>query len=88
VLADEVLVEFDGAGIRRNDPLFAAVAFRVDEPLLNEVSDGTREIALAVVEFRREFGDCVATFDGSKNLRFDAPENVVNNTNLIYKIFE
>jgi len=50
VLADEVLIEFDGASIRRDDPFSAAVAFRVDEPLVDEVSDGTREVALAVVE--------------------------------------
>jgi len=43
VLADEVLIEFDGASIRRDDPFSAAVAFRVDEPLVDEVSDGTRE---------------------------------------------
>jgi len=45
VLADEVLIEFDGASIRRDDPFSAAVAFRVDEPLVDEVSDGTREVA-------------------------------------------
>jgi hypothetical protein len=41
VLADEVLVAFDGTSIRRDDPLSAAVAFRVDKPLLDEVGDGT-----------------------------------------------
>jgi len=46
VLADEVLIEFDGASIRRDDPFSAAVAFRVDEPLVDEVSDGTREVSL------------------------------------------
>jgi len=33
VLADEVLVAFDGASIRRNDSFSPAVAFRVDDPL-------------------------------------------------------
>jgi len=32
VLADEVLVAFDGASIRRNDSFSPAVAFRVDDP--------------------------------------------------------
>jgi len=45
VLADEVLIEFDGASIRRDDPFSPAVAFRVDEPLLDEVTDGTGEVA-------------------------------------------
>ncbi|AHG01976.1 hypothetical protein HALLA_01365 (plasmid) [Halostagnicola larsenii XH-48] len=54
MLANEVLIEFDGASIRRDDSFSAAVAFRVDEPLLDEVADGAREITLAVVELRRE----------------------------------
>jgi hypothetical protein len=77
VLSDEILVDFDCPGVRGNDPFSAAVAFRVDEPLLDEVSDSTREIALAVVEFRREFGDRVAAFDGGEDLKFDTPEHVV-----------
>jgi len=63
VLADEVLVAFDGASIRRNDSFSPAVAFRVDDPLFDEVGDGTREVALAVVELHRELGDRVATVD-------------------------
>jgi len=77
VLADEVLVPFDGASIRRDDTFSATIAFRVDESLLDEVADGTREVALAVVEFRRELGDRVATFDDGEDLKFDAPEHSV-----------
>jgi hypothetical protein len=77
VLADEVLIEFDGASIRRDDSFSAAIAFRVDEPLLDEVGDGTGEVALAVVELRRELGDRVAAFDGGEKLKFDAPEHGV-----------
>jgi proteasome assembly chaperone (PAC2) family protein len=36
VLADEVLIAFDGASIRRGDSFSAAIAFRVDEPQLDE----------------------------------------------------
>jgi hypothetical protein len=68
VLADEILIEFDGASIRRDDSFSPAVAFRVDESLLDEVGDGTREVALAVVEFRRKFGDRVAGFDCGEDL--------------------
>jgi hypothetical protein len=74
VLADEILVNVDCPGVRGNDPLSAAVTFRVDEPLLDEVSDSTRKIALAVVELRREFGDRVAAVDGGEDLKLDAPE--------------
>ncbi len=77
VLADEVLVEFDGASIRRDDSFSAAVAFRVDESLFHEVADGTREVALAVVELRREFGDRVAAVDRGEDLEFDTPEHGV-----------
>jgi hypothetical protein len=77
VLADEVPIEFDGASIRRDDSFSPAIAFRVDEPFLNEIGDGTREVALAVVEFRREFGDRVAAVDRGENLEFDAPEHGV-----------
>jgi len=44
VLADEVPIEFDGASIRRDDPFSTAIAFRVDEPLLDEVANGTGEV--------------------------------------------
>ena len=44
VLADEVLVAFDGASIRRDDAFSPAVAFRVDESLFDELADGTREV--------------------------------------------
>jgi len=44
VLADEVPIAFDGASIRQDDSFSPAIAFRVDEPLLDEVTDGTREI--------------------------------------------
>jgi len=77
VLADEVLIEFDGASIRRDDPFSAAVAFRVDEPLVDEVSDGTREVALAVVELHRELGDRVATVDCGEDLKFNTSEHGV-----------
>ena len=77
VLADEILIAFDGASIRRDDSFLSPVAFRVDEPLLDEVGDGTREIALAVVELRREFGDRVAAVDRGEDLEFDAPEHSV-----------
>ena len=77
VLADEVLVAFDGASIRRNDSFSPAVAFRVDDPLFDEVGDGTREVALAVVELRRELGDRVAAVDRGEDLEFDAPEHDV-----------
>jgi len=77
VLADEVLVEFDGASIRRDDSFSPAVAFRVDESLLDEVTDGTREVALAVVELRRELGDRVAGVDRGEDLEFDTPVHSV-----------
>ena len=77
VLTNEVLIELDGASIRRDDSFSAAVAFRVDEPLLDEVADGTREVALAVVELRRELGDRVAAVDRGEDLEFDAPEHGV-----------
>ena len=77
VLADEVPIEFDGASIRRDDSFSPAIAFRVDEPLLDEVGDGTREVALAVVELRREFGDRVAAVDRGEDLEFDTPEHGV-----------
>jgi hypothetical protein len=66
-----------GASIRGDDPFSAAVAFRVDEPLLGEVGDGTREVAFAVVELRRESGDRVATLNRSEDLKFDSPEHDV-----------
>jgi len=77
VLADEVLVEFDGASIRRDDSFSPAVAFRVDESLFGEVTDGTGKVALAVIELRREFGDRVAAVDRGEDLEFDAPEHGV-----------
>ena len=77
VLADEVPIEFDGTSIRRDDSFSPAVAFRVDESLLDEVGDGTREVALAVVELRREFGDRVAAVDRGEDLEFDTPEHGV-----------
>ena len=77
VLADEVPIEFDGTSIRRDDSFSPAIAFRVDEPLLDEVGDGTREVALAVVELRREFGDRVAAVDRGEDLEFDTPEHGV-----------
>ena len=77
VLADEVLIEFYSASIRRDDSFSPTVAFRVDEPLLDEVGDGTGEVTLAVVEFRRELGDRVAAVDRGEDLEFDAPEHGV-----------
>jgi len=77
VLADEVPIAFDGASIRRDDSFSPAIAFRVDEPLLDEVTDGTREITLAVVEFRREFGDRVAAVDCGEGLKLNTPEHGV-----------
>ena len=77
VLADEVPIEFDGASIRRDDSFSPAVAFRVHESLLDEVADGTGEVALAVVELHRELGDRVAAVDGGEDLKFDAPEHSV-----------
>ena len=85
VLTDEVLIEFDGTSIRRDDSFSAAVAFCIDEPLLDEVTDGTREVAFAVVELRREFGDRVAAVDRGEDLEFDAPERDVICTKLVYK---
>jgi len=77
VLADEVLVEFDGASIRRDESFSPPVAFRVDESLFNKIGDGTREIALTVVELRRELGDRVAPVDRGEDFEFDAPEHGV-----------
>jgi len=77
VLADEILIEFDGTSIRRDDTFSAAITFRVDEPLLDEVGDGTGEVALAVVELRRELGDRVAAVDRGEDLEFDTPEHGV-----------
>jgi hypothetical protein len=77
VLADEILVEFDGPSIRRNDSFSPAVAFRVDESLLNEVADGSGEVTLAVVELRRELGDRVAAVNRGENLKFDLTEHSV-----------
>lgn len=77
VLADKVLVDFDDSGIGRYDSLSVVVAFRVEEALLNEISDGTGGVALAVVELRRDLGDRVTAFDGSEDFKFDAPERDV-----------
>ena len=74
VLADEVPIAFDGASIRRDDAFSTAIAFRVDESLLDEVADGTGEVALAMVELRREVGDRVAAVDRGGDLEFDVPE--------------
>jgi len=60
-----------------DDSFSPAIAFRVDEPLLDEVTDGTREITLAVVEFRREFGDRVAAVDCGEGLKSNTPEHGV-----------
>ena len=77
VLTNEVLVEFDGTSVRRDDSFSPPVAFRVDEPLLDEVGDSTREVTLAVVELRRELRDRVAAVDRGEDLEFDAPEHGV-----------
>jgi len=77
VLADEVLVAFDGASIRRHDAFSPPVACRVDEFLYDEVADGMREVALAVVEHRREIGNRVAGVDCGEDLEFDTPEHSV-----------
>ena len=77
VLTDEILVEFNGTSSRRDDSFSTAIAFRVDEPLLDEVGDGTGEVTLAVVEFRREFGDRVAGVDRGEDIEFDASEHDV-----------
>jgi hypothetical protein len=77
ILSNEVLIQFDGSGIRGNDSLPTAVPFRVEQAFLGEVGHGTREIALAVVELRRELGDRIATLDSSEDLEFDPPEHRV-----------
>ena len=77
VLADEILIEFDGTSVRWDDSFSPAIAVRVDEPLLDEVADGTREVTLAVVELRRELRDRVAAVDRGEDLKFDAPEHGV-----------
>jgi hypothetical protein len=77
VLADEVLVAFDGASIRRNDAFSLPAAFRVDESLFDELADGKREVTIGVVEFRREVGDRVAGVDCGEDLEFDTPEHSV-----------
>lgn len=41
------------------------------EKVFNEDSDYTGEVALAMAEFRREFGNCVTVFDGGEDARFD-----------------
>jgi len=76
VLADEVLVAFDGASIRRNDSFSPAVAFRVDDPFSTR-SATAREVALAVVELHRELGDRVATVDCGEDLKFNTSEHGV-----------
>ncbi len=55
----------------------AAVTFRVDQPFLNEISDSTGEVTLAVVELRRELQDRIAAFDSSEDLEFDSSQHVV-----------
>jgi hypothetical protein len=75
VLADEVLVDLDGAGIRWDDSFSSAVGFCIDEPFLDEVGDGTREVALAMVELRRELGDRIAASDRGEDLEFGAPKH-------------
>ena len=76
---------------RREHPtgrlVFTVVAFRVDELLLDEVADGTGEVALAVVELRRGLGNRVAAVDRSEDLNFDAPEYGIYSTKLVYKKF-
>jgi hypothetical protein len=49
----------------------------VDEPLLGEIAHHTREVALATVEFRREVGDRVTSFDGGEHLEADTTEHCV-----------
>lgn len=73
---------FDDSRIGRDDPVSAGVAFHIDRPILDEVSDGTREITLAVVEAHREVGDSVKPVDGGENVEFDALEHDVHRTNL------
>nr|WP_197425449.1 hypothetical protein [Halobacterium sp. CBA1126] len=46
--------------------------FRLDEPPLDEVANGTRELTLAVIEFHREFGNRVAAVDYREDLAFEA----------------
>jgi hypothetical protein len=77
VLANKVLIEFDGASIRRDDSFSPPVTFRIDESFLNEVGDSTREVALAVGELRRKLGDRVAAVDRGEDLEFDAPDHGV-----------
>lgn len=77
VLEDESLVDLNSAGVRRNNPLPAAVAFLVDQPLLGEVRNCARDVALAMVELGRNVGDRVAAFDGGEDPKFDASEHAI-----------
>jgi len=75
VLADEILIAFDGASIRRDDSFSPPVTFRVDEPLLDEVADAPGEVAFAVVELHRELGDRIPAVNCDEDLEFDTPEH-------------
>ena len=77
VSANETVVYLDRPGIRGDDSFPAAVAFRVDQALLSEVRNGTREVTLAVAKLRGELRDRVATFDSSEYLEFDLSQHVV-----------
>ena len=77
VLADEILIYFNCPGIRGDNAFPATVTFRVDQPLLDETSDGTGEVTLAMVELRRELRDRIAAFDSSEDLELDSLQHVV-----------
>jgi hypothetical protein len=77
VLADEILVDLNSASVRWDDPFLPAISFRVDEALLSQVADGTREVALAVVEFSCEVGDRVAAVDRGEDVEFDTTEHCI-----------
>jgi hypothetical protein len=77
VLADDVLIAFDGASIQRNDAFSPPVAFRVDESLCDEPAEGTREVTFIVVDLTREVGDRIAGVDCGEDLEFDTAEHSV-----------
>jgi len=77
VLADKILVDFDGTSVGWDDPFSAAISFCIDETLLSQVADGTREVALTVVELHCEFGDRVAAVDRGEDIEFDTPEHSI-----------
>jgi hypothetical protein len=66
VLTDEVLVDVHGSSIRRHEPLSAALAFRVDEPLLE--AGFTVDLPKKVIQLYSHPGDTIADVFGGYSM--------------------